>query len=486
MKPVRSIRSLLVVGGVLLFAAPTAGQPLAATDRRQAPGRTGELEPASPAGGEQPAPPQRHTAGSVAGAPTSDRASGVAQAEREPAERGRSVGRALLFLPRIAFAAVNAPVRGAYWLSERYRVPTRVRQALFNDEGTAGLVPTGSAETDRGLGVGARFVHRDLVGRGEHLALEAAYGGATEPGAAARIDTGDRLGDRLFARLDGGAQARPRDLFFGIGNADQEGSTGVPVDPYADPVAVESRFHQRMASLTAMGELGIAGPLATRASSTALWRRVDGGDIADSYLTDALPGFGEARSSTYSQLELRLDTRERPARSEPPGPRATGVALSAFAGYATGDSFQRYGGEAVAQVPIVTRQRIVVLRALAEGVAGPLDQIPFVDLPRLGGAALLRGYPADRFRDRAMALASAEYRFDLSDSLGAFLFADGGRVLPDLSELAEGGLRAGYGGGLDLRSGEQHLGRLSLASSIDGGLFVSALFDPFGDGGERR
>jgi outer membrane protein assembly factor BamA len=86
-----------------------------------------------------------------------------------------------------------------------------------------------------------------------------------------------------------------------------------------------------------------------------------------------------------------------------------------------------------------------------------------------------------------MALTSAEYRFDLSDSFGAFLFADAGRVLPELGDLATaGGLRAGYGGGLDLRRGERHLGRLSIASSIDGGLFINAAFDPLGDGEERR
>ena len=44
-----------------------------------------------------------------------------------------------MIVPRIAFWAVNAPVRGMYWVNERYQVPVRVREALFNPEGSAGL-----------------------------------------------------------------------------------------------------------------------------------------------------------------------------------------------------------------------------------------------------------------------------------------------------------------------------------------------------------
>lgn len=481
MRLVQTIRRLAVgiaVAGSPLIAGKAGAQPIAAaTDPRPVSGR----ETRSPRPVEQPQPVQRHTARSVAGAPPPDRAGGIARPEQEAASGGRALARALLIVPRAALWALNAPVRAGYWVSERYRVPLRVREALFNDEGTAGLVPLAWAETGFGAAGGAGFFHRDLAGAGEHLVLDASYGGRLEPGAALWIDSGERLGERLLLRIDGRVQERPRDRFFGIGNGEQVASVAAPVDPYTDPAAVDSRFHQRLAAVGASGELQVAGPLAARLSSAALWRRIDGGDLADSYLPDAVPGYGDHLSSTYSQLELRFDTRDRPVRSEPPGPRATGVALSLFAGAATAPAHGRYGGEARAQLPLGTRQRILVLRALAEGVTGRLDEIPFVDLPRLGGPSLLRGYPADRFRDRAMALASAEYRFDLSDSFGGFLFADGGRVLPELSDLASGGLRAGYGGGLDLRRGDLHLGRLSVASSIDGGLFFTASFDPLGD-----
>jgi len=482
MRLVQAIRMLPAAAAAgMLFAGPAAAQQRAATtDPRPLSG--GEVKPAQPV--EQPHPPQRHTARSVAGAPRPDGAGGIARPEREPREGGRALARALLVVPRAALWIASAPIRAGVWLTDRYKIPQRMREAFFNSEG-AGVVPLAWGETGFGGAGGARFFHRDLLGRGEHLVADVSYGGRLEPGAALRIDSGDRLGDRLLVRVDGRFQERPRDRFFGIGNGDQVAEVAAPVDPYADPAAVDTRFHQRLIGAGTSGEVRLIGPLAVRLSSTALWRRVDAAsdevDIAASYQTDALPGFGADRASTYSQLELGLDTRDRPARSEPPGPRATGLALSAFAGAATGPAHARFGGEARAQLPLGSRQRILVLRARAEGVTGPLDEIPFVDLPRLGGSLLLRGYPADRFRDRAMALTSAEYRFDLGESLGAFLFVDGGRVLASPADLVAGGLRAGYGGGLDLSRGEHHLGRLSLASSIDGGFIASAAFDPLGD-----
>lgn len=479
MRLVLVIRVLAAAACGWLLAGRAAAEPVVATETRREPAGEPARQP------PQPAPPQRHSARSVAGSPTADRASGIARPERAPGGGGRAVARALLVAPRAAFWLLNAPVRAAAWTSERYQVPLRVREALFNDAGTAGVVPVARYETGFGATGGARFLHRDLAGRGEHLVLDGAWGGPVAPGAGGWIDSGERLGRRVRARLDARVEERPRDRFFGIGDGDAVAAVPAPVDPYADPAAVDTRFHQRLAAAAASGELRLAGPLALQLTSGAGWRRIDAGsdpaDITGSYRADALPGFGGERVATWHRFALGVDTRDRPARAEPPGPRATGVALWLYAGAATGPAYGRYGGEARVQLPLGTRQRILVLRALAEAVAGPLDVIPFVDLPRLGGPELLRGYPADRFRDRAAALGSIEYRFDLSGSLGGFLFADAGRVLPALGDLASGAPRVGYGGGFDLRRGDLAIARLALASSIDGGLFVTAAFDPLGE-----
>ena len=116
-----------------------------------------------------------------------------------------------------------------------------------------------------------------------------------------------------------------------------------------------------------------------------------------------------------------------------------------------------------------------------EGVAGDLENVPFVDLPRLGGPILLRGYDRDRFRDRILGLTSAEYEFDLGYAFTGFLFVDAGRVYPDLSDLSLDDVRFGYGGGLQLQTEKAFLGRVGLASSTDGGLIFTLSLDPVYD-----
>src|SRR5687768_12350698 len=133
MRLVRCIQ-LAAAAGAIALARPAAGQSVAATDPTPASSDDRPGPPASAKVREQPKPPDRHSARTVAGAPSADRASGIARPERRDGEGRRAVARGLLVLPRIAFWAVNAPVRGAYWVKERYQVPVRVREALFNPD----------------------------------------------------------------------------------------------------------------------------------------------------------------------------------------------------------------------------------------------------------------------------------------------------------------------------------------------------------------
>lgn len=83
--------------------------------------------------------------------------------------------------------------------------------------------------------------------------------------------------------------------------------------------------------------------------------------------------------------------------------------------------------------------------------------LPFWALPSLGGSQTLRGYIANRFTDKALWHASAEYRFwvfprgfALNDSirverLGLALFYDVGTVAPELNELTSAKTHDSYG-----------------------------------------
>ncbi len=129
---------------------------------------------------------------------------------------------------------------------------------------------------------------------------------------------------------------------------------------------------------------------------------------------------------------------------------------------------------------------MLITRVRLEGVTGAVDQVPFTELPSLGGGNFLRGYPFERFRDRVAALASLEYQWDLSHFVDARLFTDVGRVYSSLDELSLHDLRVGFGGGLELHNDSgQFQVEVDLATSIDGGIFASASFSPVLDARPR-
>src|SRR5690606_2331976 len=120
--------------------------------------------------------------------------------------------------------------------------------------------------------------------------------------------------------------------------------------------------------------------------------------------------------------------------------------------------------------------RVLALRVLVETVTG--GPVSFLDLPRLGGGELLRGYPVGRFRDRAFGLVSAEYTWDLGNFLAAYAFVDAGRTWSSLDAATVDGMRLGFGGGVQAHTMYSYLGRAQLAASRDGDVFVELVLSP--------
>jgi hypothetical protein len=439
---------------------------------------------------------QRVDARTAARAPLPEQASGIARGEPDSAStRWRVVPRVLLFLPRVALEVVDAPIRGALWTYDRFSLRERARDVFLNEDGSAGLYPVFAINTDYGVTGGARFVHRDIFGEHERLSLRASYGGLYNQQYTAGLSTGDRLGARFGVDGEAEYEIAPRERFFGIGNGDEVEMLPAPIDPYDDPSAIDSRFRQHVGRVFGRARLKVVGPLSARFTSGALWKRFsrsspgdipEGNDIAEHYLTDEIPGFDQGAAYSYNELELRYDSRSSSTTWEPSALPSTGWLIVGYGGIARSfdrgpTHYARYGGDVQRYLRIAEGPRVIVLRALAEEVRGENDEIPFVDLPRLGGPRYLRGYALNRFRDRAIALASAEYQFDLGPNFAGYLFTDAGRVYPTFADLTTDDLRVGYGGGIQMHGQRSYYGRLIVASSIDGGIFFSLSFDPVYD-----
>ena len=91
-------------------------------------------------------------------------------------------------------------------------------------------------------------------------------------------------------------------------------------------------------------------------------------------------------------------------------------------------------------------QPVLALQLLLDHAPG---DVPFYELPSLGGDNELRGYPGARFRDHARLLGQMELRFsELWGPLGAVGFLGYGDVAPVPGELALGQGKLGWGLGL--------------------------------------
>jgi hypothetical protein len=425
-------------------------------------------------------------AAAIAGAPRPGDESGRAD-DGEHDSVMRRIGRGALAIPRGLFQLVFTPVRAGVWATDRYHIPERARRLFFNDDGTIGLYPTARLESGAGVTAGARFVAK-LGSR--RARVDAATGGRYREIVAGRLH-GSFLGDRLAAELRLEHDLRPRERFYGIGNGDEVPAMNVPpgtmIDARVDDTAVATRFRQRLERGTLALDLRTVDRLHVRAAATHSYLLLSPSDtgpsITDVYLMDSLVGFNGVRQM-YGELELAWDSRGPARRWDSSSLYSTGWLVSAFLGRAAvvrhSDTW-RYGGDIQRFFRLDTGPRVLALRLHGEAVTGPRGEVPLFDLPALGGTAMLRGYPNERFRDRVAAFGTLEYEWDLARTVFGSLFVDAGRVFPAVDQISLDALRCGYGFALEVHGKDSFWLRASIASSIDGGVFLDVSFDPIFD-----
>jgi outer membrane protein assembly factor BamA len=110
-----------------------------------------------------------------------------------------------------------------------------------------------------------------------------------------------------------------------------------------------------------------------------------------------------------------------------------------------------------------------------------IGEVPFLDLSRLGGEDVLRGYPSNRFIDKNLLVSQVEYRFPLFWRLGMTAFAGAGDVFNNFQDLSLSRLK--YSAGLGLRllvnPKERVNIRLDYARGREGGYFYFSVSEAF-------
>ncbi len=192
--------------------------------------------------------------------------------------------------------------------------------------------------------------------------------------------------------------------------------------------------------------------------------------------SSGLPGLDRGAELVGAGPVVELELRDQPGF-----PRSGAyLHLSTMSYASTGAAdfaFWNHFGDARFYVPLGTRRRVLAFRLLGDfnepkGNAG----IPFFRLARLGDTNTLRGFETYRFHARNAAMTSAEYRYQIMDTVSVFAFTDAGQVFDHLRQLNTANMHVTYGGGLVLHDKKSVLFKLFCGRSDEG----TRLFFNFG------
>lgn len=93
----------------------------------------------------------------------------------------------------------------------------------------------------------------------------------------------------------------------------------------------------------------------------------------------------------------------------------------------------------------VKKNHVIAINTVLNSNFGPT---PFIDMAKVGGDGILRGYASNRFRDLHFAGTQIEYRFPLFWRFGMVLFTGVGDVFRTPSDICLNSLKYSFGGGI--------------------------------------
>lgn len=203
----------------------------------------------------------------------------------------------------------------------------------------------------------------------------------------------------------------------------------------------------------------------------------DDDPVAGQYDAMMITGFDERQRAGTGELSIAYDDRRRAHNYIHAGAWSTGWLLRATAGYTRGDA-SRSGMFTTGRGTLEARRlfdlfhgdRVLSIGARSEMITAAADDVPFEQLPALGGPERLRAVARDELRGRSATFADVQYEWALGADTRAFLFVEAGGVAPRPTALQRADLQVGYGGGLRLLNGMGTSLRAQVAGSDDGDL----------------
>lgn len=187
--------------------------------------------------------------------------------------------------------------------------------------------------------------------------------------------------------------------------------------------------------------------------------------IEDRFTDSTAPGLDAPPRLGYSALFVDIDHRDRLRNTRSGGHYRFELGMYRDATN-NGFDFNRMDIEALHVFPIFDAKRNIALRVMVSEVdpdeAG--DRVPFFLMPTIGGSTTLRGYRDLRFRDAALVLFNAEYRWEALSGIDLALFFDAGDAASEWDGLAANGLKTSWGMGVRVHTDRRVFFRIDVGA----------------------
>jgi outer membrane protein assembly factor BamA len=189
------------------------------------------------------------------------------------------------------------------------------------------------------------------------------------------------------------------------------------------------------------------------------------------FVSEEVPAFLETIDHRVTGFEVNFDLRDSPGN-----PRS-GIAFFFNQNFheeldRDNYSFRRTELEFQGYLPFYHKHRVFALRfkGMSSGAENG-QNVPFYDLPMIGGHNSLRGFREHRFQDQRAFIANLEYRFEAFIGLDIALFGDLGQVGSEWDEFRLSDLKSSYGGGLRFNTVRSVFLRIDVGHGTEGTRF---------------
>ena len=338
-------------------------------------------------------------------------------------------------------------------------IETQIIKPIINVNGPAlkfGGLPTGG-----GFSLGPQYTRQGLFA--DHLTSNIFLVGSTRKwyGGQSSLDFHDLFNGHLELIADGGYQNAVSVWYFGEGpDSSKNNKTDFDREfTTAHFSALSHFFDQKLTVGYIIGGLLVhVGP----------------GDLSGTPTTEKLfttsntPGLAQQSNFVTGTTTIRLDL-SRVGFSNPEGLQLEANDSQFFDQSGLQANFHLLETQATYYLPLTNGIRTLVFRARNETAFAEDNQtVPFYLQPTLGGPDDLRGFDRYRFYGNGNSVATAEYRWSISQTLEMAIFGDGGNVYQRPGLIGFRDLRGDGGFGFRFKNKQASVMRLDVGFSQEG------------------